>query len=74
MQNEQQTLRITLNGEPHVVATGLTLQQLLLALQIAVLGVAVERNRLVVRRAEHATCVLEDGDVIEIVQFVGGGQ
>ncbi|MFN8644962.1 MAG: sulfur carrier protein ThiS, partial [Candidatus Binatia bacterium] len=27
----------------------------------------------VVPRAEHAARVLRDGDVIEIVQFIGGG-
>jgi len=65
---------ITLNGEPRSLADGLTVEQLLIDLQIGVLGVAVERNRLVVRRAQHATCVLEHDDIVEIVQFVGGGQ
>ncbi len=74
MEFEQKLLQITLNGERRTVAKGLTVEQLLLDLQIAVLGVAVERNRLVVRRAEHAACLLQDGDVVEIVQFVGGGQ
>jgi len=36
-------------------------------------GVAVERNREVVRRAEYAACVLQPGDEIEIVRLVGGG-
>jgi sulfur carrier protein len=35
--------------------------------------VAVEVNREVVPRAEHATHRLRDGDVLEIVHFVGGG-
>ena len=36
-------------------------------------GVAVERNREVVRRAEYAACVLQPGDEVEIVRLVGGG-
>jgi thiamine biosynthesis protein ThiS len=35
--------------------------------------VAVERNGEVVPRARHADVELADGDVIEIVHFVGGG-
>jgi len=36
-------------------------------------GVAVERNREVVRRREYADCLLEPGDEVEIVRLVGGG-
>lgn len=36
-------------------------------------GVAVERNREIVPKSEHAMTVLEDGDRLELVQFVGGG-
>jgi sulfur carrier protein len=35
--------------------------------------VAVEINLDIVSRARHATHVINDGDRIEIVQFVGGG-
>ncbi len=35
--------------------------------------VAVEVNARVVRRAEHGRHHLAEGDVIEIVHFVGGG-
>ena len=33
----------------------------------------VERNQRIVPRAEHPTTLLDEGDVIEIVHFVGGG-
>ena len=36
-------------------------------------AVAVERNGDVVTRATHPTTSLVEGDVIEIVRFVGGG-
>ncbi|PYQ55785.1 MAG: thiamine biosynthesis protein ThiS [Acidobacteria bacterium] len=35
--------------------------------------VAVEHNRRVVPRAEHASVRLNHGDTLEIVTFVGGG-
>jgi thiamine biosynthesis protein ThiS len=35
--------------------------------------VAVERNKVIVRRAEHATTALADRDRLEVVTFFGGG-
>jgi sulfur carrier protein len=35
--------------------------------------VAVEYNRVVVKRARYAETVIEDGAEVEIVAFVGGG-
>ena len=35
--------------------------------------IAVERNSDIVFKAEYAATVLEDGDSLEIVSFVGGG-
>lgn len=35
--------------------------------------VAVERNGDIVPRAQYAVTVLQDGDSVEIVSFVGGG-
>ena len=67
------TLHLTLNGAPHTATAGETVADLLVALKIARETVAVERNRDVVRRADHATTLLQAGDVIELVQFVGGG-
>lgn len=35
--------------------------------------VAVEKNGSIVPKAQYASTILQDGDVIEIVSFVGGG-
>ena len=35
--------------------------------------VAVELNRAIVRRLDHPTTQLTDGDTIEVVTLVGGG-
>ena len=64
---------IVVNGEPRQVAAGITVTGLLAALGLADRRVAVERNREVVPRAEHARTVLAAGDTIELVTFVGGG-
>ena len=47
--------------------------ELLEALGLAGRRVAVERNKSIVPRAEHANTSIQEGDVIEIVSFVGGG-
>ena len=36
-------------------------------------GVAIERNLEIVPKSEHELVVLEDGDKLEVVRFVGGG-
>ena len=68
------SLQLTVNGQPHTTHQGQTVAGLLAELDLAPHTVAVERNRDVVRRALHAQTLLHDLDIIEIVQFVGGGQ
>ncbi len=70
---EKATIEILVNDQRQVVTEGSTVASLLADLQIEVLRVAIERNRALVRRAQHAETVLEAGDRIEIVGFVGGG-
>jgi sulfur carrier protein len=66
------SVAITVNGASRSVDAGMTVAGLLA--QLGVTGrVAVERNREVIPRAEHAQCVLAEGDQIEVVTFVGGG-
>ncbi|MET0389940.1 MAG: sulfur carrier protein ThiS [Polyangiales bacterium] len=66
-------MRIEVNGEAREVAAGISVSGLLLALGVGDGPVAVERNRDIVPRAQHATTELHDGDVLEVVHFVGGG-
>jgi sulfur carrier protein len=47
--------------------------ELLEELKITVGRVAVEVNMVIVRRTEYEQFRLNDGDVVEIVNFVGGG-
>lgn len=66
-------VRIEVNGQPREVAAGVTVAALLSELGIGGGPVAVERNRVIVPRAQHAATALLDGDKLEVVQFVGGG-
>lgn len=64
---------ITLNDAARTVASGLTIEGLLVDLKLQPRFLAVELNRRVVPRADHATTLLSDGDRVEIVTLVGGG-
>ena len=66
-------MKISLNGEPHEIAGPLTLTALLAHLNIDPRRVAVEHNLTVVKRANYDSTQIQDGDQIEIVNFVGGG-
>ena len=66
-------MKISLNGEPHELAGPLTLNDLLAQLNIDPRRVAVEHNLTVVKRANYDSTQIQDGDQIEIVNFVGGG-
>jgi thiamine biosynthesis protein ThiS len=66
-------LKIRLNGEPHELAAPLSISALLADLDIDSRRVAVEHNQVVVRRASYGDTVVNEGDEVEIVNFVGGG-
>lgn len=51
----------------------MTVSQLLALLGIEPLRVAVEHNLVVVKRGKYGETVVNDGDEVEIVNFVGGG-
>ncbi|HWJ68740.1 MAG TPA: sulfur carrier protein ThiS [Sphingobium sp.] len=67
------TIGIHVNGEHRRVRAGLSIADLANELGLAPEKVAVERNLDVVPRALLANVTVEDGDELEIVHFVGGG-
>jgi sulfur carrier protein len=64
---------VTVNGEGRGVPEGTTVRGLIELLGLTGGPVAVEKNGDVVPRAEHAATALAEGDVVEVVHFVGGG-
>ncbi|WP_083951122.1 sulfur carrier protein ThiS [Sphingobium abikonense] len=67
------TISIRINGEHRRVREGLTLAELASELGFTPEKVAVERNLEVVPRSTLGQVKVEDGDELEIVHFVGGG-
>ena len=67
------TIKIQLNGEPHEIAGDARLLALIERLKLRRARVAVEINRAVIPKAEWDGTILHAGDLVEIVNFVGGG-
>ena len=66
-------MTIKLNGDPHLIPQPLSVSALLAQLEIDARRVAVELNLAVVKKAAYDSSVINDGDEVEIVNFVGGG-
>ena len=67
-------MRLTVNGEAKAFDGPLTVEALIERLGLDPHKVAVERNLAIVARSAHAATALADGDKIEIVHFIGGGE
>lgn len=63
---------VKVNGECLEIA-GKTLAEYLSTTKYDPRLIAVERNEEIVPKAQYDKTVLADGDVIEVVSFVGGG-
>lgn len=66
-------MKIVLNGESFEVLGSITVTHLLTQLNIDPRRVAVEHNLVVVKKAAYSLTVINEDDVIEVVNFVGGG-
>jgi len=67
------SLSLTVNGEPRRTTAGASVAQLVAEIGLDPAKVAVERNGAIVPRGTLGAVALGDGDVLEIVHFVGGG-
>ena len=75
MPGQSTAIRLVVNGEPRALAAANpTIAALVRDLGLEGQRVAVEVNGDVVTRAEHGTRPLKDGDRVEVVTFVGGGE
>jgi len=66
-------MTLHINGEAREFADSLSLASLLKEMALKGDRVAIELNRNIVPRDQWAQTILHNGDVLEIVHFVGGG-
>jgi len=66
-------ITLTVNGEAVQIEPDTTVARLIEAQGLAGQPVAVEVNREIVTKREHASHTLHKGDTVELVTLVGGG-
>jgi sulfur carrier protein len=66
-------MRIVLNGDPAELPGPMSVHALLERLEIDPRLVAVECDRVVIKRARYADTMVTEGTEVEIVAFIGGG-
>jgi thiamine biosynthesis protein ThiS len=66
-------MKVFLNGEAREIPPDLDLERLLEHFSLPSHRVAVELNKMVVRRPDWKTTKINDADTIEVIHFVGGG-
>lgn len=66
-------LNITINGEARRLTTETSVRGLLTGLGMDPAKIAVERNLEIVPRSQYDSTMIGDGDRLEIVHFIGGG-
>ena len=71
--NNLNVAKIQLNGNPHEINTETNLNQLLNKLKIQNTKVAIEVNGVIVEKNKYPKVILNKGDKVEIVHFIGGG-
>jgi len=67
-------LTIVVNGNQTDIAEGSVISDLIKSLGLDTERVAVELNKRIVRRADWGSTMISEGDRVEIVHFVGGGE
>ncbi|HXW83465.1 MAG TPA: sulfur carrier protein ThiS [Candidatus Binataceae bacterium] len=73
MTTQPHTISITLNGEPHRLAAGISVSALIEQLKMRPARIAVELNGEVVPKARYTETMVREGDRLEVINFVGGG-
>ena len=67
------SIRVTLNGESRELPAGMSVADLLSELGLHARTVVVEHNRQILARHLFSSALIQSGDTLELVHFVGGG-
>ena len=71
--NNLNVAKIQLNGNSYEIKAETNLNQLLNKLKIQKTKVAIEVNGVIVDKNKYPKVILNKGDKVEIVHFIGGG-
>ncbi len=66
-------MKIKVNNQTTTIASGNSVSDLIQQMKLNDKRLAIEHNRNILSREQFATTMLQDGDIIEMVNLVGGG-
>ncbi len=66
-------MKITCNGETREIAPNMTLAAFIHSLDLNPDTIVAECEGRIIKRDEYDTLVLQEGNVLELIRFVGGG-
>ena len=66
-------MKIVCNGKEMDVAEGISVNSLLVDLELDPVTVVVECDAKIILRDAYETSILKEGSIVELIKFVGGG-
>ena len=70
---EQGVIKISLNGKPQEIKSGLTVTDLLTKWRMRPELVTVEINETILQKLDYETTEIRSGDKVEFIFYMGGG-
>ena len=68
-----ETIKITLNGKPNEIQSGMTVSDLLTKWRMRPELVTVEINENILQKLDYETTRIKSGDKVEFIFYMGGG-
>ena len=68
-----ETIKITLNGKPNEIKSGMTVTGLLTKWRMRPELVTVEINETILQKLDYESTEIKDGDKVELIFYMGGG-
>ena len=66
-------MEIIFNGKPRQLQASISIQEFLDQLQLDCMQVVIEHNQSIITRQRLEETLLNNGDTLEVIHFVGGG-
>ncbi len=66
-------MKVIINGKTKEISDELNLSELLKHFSLPEQRIAIELNKQVVRKKDWGNILINDGDKLEVIHFVGGG-
>lgn len=73
MSSTEQFIKITLNGKPQEIKSGMTVADLLTKWKMRPELVTVEINETILQKLDYETTEVKSGDHVEFIFYMGGG-